>query len=276
MAASHAPGLEGGCVTSEPAEAPNPASDPEWEAILTTGHGWPRLVRAFLERLPSAPRCKVCSAPFAGVGGRVTGWAGFAPSRKNPFICGRCIDRMPPGGATIDIAVLFADIRGSTTLAETTAAGSYAALMNRFYALATDVLLEHDAIIDKLIGDEVMALFIPGISGPSYHRKAIDAALALRDRTTGDATVEALALGIAVHSGSAYVGNVGSGGVTDFTALGDTVNTAARLQAIAIPGQVVLSADVLRAAGGPPIAGEARTVTVRGRSEPVDVTVVGV
>jgi adenylate cyclase len=262
-------------VPSELDEALSPVSDPEWEAILTTGHGWPRIIRAFLERVPSAPRCKICSAPFRGVGGRLTGWAGFKPSRKNPFICGRCIDQMPPGGATIDIAVLFADVRGSTTLAESTAAGSYAALMNRFYVVATGVLLEHDAIIDKLIGDEVMALFIPGISGPAYHRKAIDAALALRERTTGQFTVEGLALGIAVHSGSAFVGNVGSSGITDFTALGDTVNTAARLQSVAVPGEVVLSADVLHAAGDPPIGGEARTVSVRGRSEPVAVTVVG-
>lgn len=78
-----------------------------------------------------------------------------------------CCDRLPLGGAELDIAVLFADLRGSTAMGEHLAPSAYAALLNQFYNSATEVLVSHDAIIDKLIGDEVMALFIPGICGPN-------------------------------------------------------------------------------------------------------------
>jgi adenylate cyclase len=73
---------------------------------------------------------------------------------------------LPPGGAELDSAVLFADVRGSTTLGERLEPAEYASLLNRFYA-ATESLIRYDTIIDKLIGDEVMALFIPRFCGPN-------------------------------------------------------------------------------------------------------------
>lgn len=86
---------------------------------------------------------------------------------------------LPPGGAELDIAVLFADVRGSTMLGERLEPAEYASLLNRFYAAATESLIRYNAIIDKLIGDKVMALFIPEFFGPNYVRRAADAALAL-------------------------------------------------------------------------------------------------
>ena len=83
------------------------------------------------------------------------------------------------GGAEVDIAVLFADVRGSTALGEQLGPQAFAATLNRFYHAATEALTQHDAIVDKLIGDEVMALFIPGVCGPEYRRHAAEAALAL-------------------------------------------------------------------------------------------------
>ena len=77
--------------------------------------------------------------------------------------------------------MLFADIRGSTAIAEHMEPSAYAALLNSFYRVATEVLVRHDAIVDKLIGDEVMALFIPGICGADYKRLAAEAAVALLD-----------------------------------------------------------------------------------------------
>lgn len=182
---------------------------------------------------------------------------------------------MPPGGALIDIAVLFADIRGSTSLGAKMHPAEYAALMNRFYKAATNVLASHDAIIDKLIGDEVMALFIPGLAGPDYRRKACEAGLELIRAVNRDsATREGLAFGVGVHSGPAFVGNVGGGGVVDFTALGDTVNTAARLQAVARPGELVISEALCRLASAPDLDGERRTVELKGKSEPFAVRIV--
>ena len=82
---------------------------------------------------------------------------------------------LPPGGAELDIAILFADVRGSTQLGERLGPAEYASLLNRFYKAATETLIRHDAIIDKLIGDAVMALFIPGFCGPNYTRRAAEA-----------------------------------------------------------------------------------------------------
>jgi adenylate cyclase len=83
-------------------------------------------------------------------------------------------------------------------------------LVNRFYGAATEALIRCDAIIDKLIGDEVMAVFIPGICGPEYHRRAIEAALALlRAVGYGPSGPPWLEIGGAVHSGITYVGKRG-------------------------------------------------------------------
>ena len=155
---------------------------------------------------------------------------GFGPSRKNPVFCNFCFERLPLGGAHVDIAVLFADVRGSTALGERLAPAAFIALMNRFYRAATDVLLAHGAIVDKFVGDEVVALFIPGLSGPAYRSLAARAGRALvRAMGHGSGAGPWLALGVGVHAGAAFVGNVGTEGVADFTALGDTVNIAAQI-----------------------------------------------
>jgi adenylate cyclase len=141
--------------------------------------------------------------------------------------------------------VLFADVRGSTALGEKLQPSAYAALLNRFYRTATEVLIRHDAIIDKLIGDEVMALFIRGICGHEDHLRAVEAASALlRSVGYGRSGEPWLALGGAVHWGITYAGNVGSE-VVDFTALGDTVNTASRMASSASAGEVLLSENGL-------------------------------
>jgi adenylate cyclase len=135
------------------------------------------------------------------------------------------------------------------------------------------VLIGHDAIIDKLIGDEVMALFIPGVAGATYRGRAAAAAIDLIENVTKDIQ---LPVGAAVDAGPAYMGNVGGEGVTDFTALGDPVNTAARLQATAAPGQVVLTADIYASLSEGYPGAEARTVNVRGREAPIPIQVLSV
>jgi adenylate cyclase len=263
-------------MTEHDVSAAPPGQNPEWHEMLTHGHRSTRVVRTLFKALPKEPRCKLCVSPFSGVGGVVARTLGFRPSRMNPNFCGRCLERLPAGGAEVDIAVLFADVRGSTALGESLGATAYAGLMNRFYHVATDVLLAHDGLIDKLIGDEVMALFIPGIAGPEYRRRACDAALALL-RAVGDGPGGEpwLPVGAGVHAGVAFVGNVGREGLLDFTALGDTVNTAARLQSFASPGQAVFSAEVCNSAPGLPAPLERKSVDVRGKAEPLDVCIFG-
>jgi adenylate cyclase len=245
----------------------------EWQRILTEGHRGLVFSRRVWRHIPSAPRCKVCANPFGGVGGRIARLAGWSPSRKNPNICSRCCDQLPAGGAEVDVAVLFADVRGSTGLGERKRASEYAELLNRFYATATEVLLRHDAVIDKLIGDEAMALFIAGVAGPDYRRKALAAAAELFGAVGyGSASGAWLPVGVGLNAGTAYVGNVGSA-VLDFTALGDAVNVAARLQAQAGAGQLVVAADLLEDLDELLPGAEQRSLEAAGRDAPVEVLV---
>ena len=252
------------------------SADDQWRKILVTGHRPLVVSRHLWRHVPSAPRCKVCGNPFGGVGGRIGRLAGYSPSRKNPNLCTRCCDALPLGGAEVDIGVLFADVRGSTALGERTSASDYAGLLNRFYAVVTDVLLRHDALIDKLIGDEAMALFIPGVAGPDYRRKAVTAAIGvLQGVGYGTAAGPWLTVGVGVNAGQAYVGNVGAA-VVDFTALGDTVNVAALLQEQAQSGEVVVAADVHQDIDVLLPRASRRTLQVRGHETPVPVLVAGV
>jgi adenylate cyclase len=245
------------------------SDESEWKTILEEGHRGMVVARHVWRHVPSAPRCKVCASPFGGIGGRIVRHVGWAPSRKNPNVCARCCDQMPVGGAEVDVAVLFADVRGSTGLGERTGASEYAELLNRFYAVATEVILRHDGLIDKLIGDEAMALFIPGVAGPDYRRKALAAAEELL-RAVGYGTPAGswLPLGVGLNAGSAYVGNVGSA-VVDFTALGDAVNVASRLQGSAKAGQLFVAADLLDDLAEQLPGARQLTLDARGRGEPV-------
>lgn len=247
-------------MTAEP-DAPSQAEQ-MWRMVLTEGH------RSRWAFLPSSPRCVACMEPFGGVGGRLMALIGHRPSRKNPNLCNLCDDLLPAGGAEVDIAVLFADVRGSTALAEKLGAKAFAETLNRFYHVASDVLIAHQAMIDKMVGDEVMALFVPAVCGLQHRRRAAEAAVGLlqgmQEVRLGD---ETLPVGIGVHAGTAFVGKVGDPGVHDFTALGDTVNTAARLQAEAGAGQVVVSEAVYEAGRDLFGGSEVRNVSLKGKAD---------
>jgi adenylate cyclase len=241
-----------------------------WDKVLTEGHAPLVRARRVFRYLPSAPRCKVCNNPFGGPAGRVLAAAGFSPSRKNPNLCSRCCDVLPPGGAEVDIAVLFADIRGSTALGQRGAAADFAGLLNQFYTAATRTLLRHDAVIDKLIGDEVMAFFVRGISGPQYRRRAVLAGRELLEAVGyGSDKKPWLQLGVAVNAGVAYVGNVG-GAVVDFTALGDPVNVSARMQQHAAGGELLVASGVADELTG---MSPRRRLNLRGYDRPTEVFV---
>jgi len=215
--------------------------------------------------LPADPRCAICRAPYGGFGGRLMGRVGFAPSRKNPRLCSSCFERAPMGGVEMEAGILFADVRGFTSLAEHQAPDAVARLLNRFYATAVEVLCEH-AIIDKLVGDQVMALYLPRVfpGEPAAHMLA-DAEMLLRSAGYGTDQPPWVKLGIGLDFGTAYVGNVGAGDVKDFTAIGDVVNTAARLQAAAAGGEIVSSRRVEDLAGAE--GGEPRELSLKGKSE---------
>jgi len=263
-----------------PSEPPHPdteppASDPTWQRILEgTEPGFAR-GRGILRLLPSAPRCRLCAAPFAGPAAPLMRFIDRAPWDKNPSICGICFKQLEAGrgGAEIDLSFLFADVRGSTALAERLGDAAFQQLLNRFYAVATEALIGHNAVLDKFVGDEVVGLFIPALSRDHHAQDAVAAARELL-RVTGheDPAGPWAPLGVGVHSGRAFVGTVGTT-VTDFTALGDSVNTTARLAAAAGAGEILVTTVAAERAGLPEDSGEHRRLELRGRSEPVDVIV---
>ena len=226
--------------------------DDKWYRMLTEGESGIRRFRHVLGLLPSSPRCKICNSPFKGVGGTLMHMLGRDQSRYNPRYSEPCGQFENPGGAEVILTMLFADVRGSTALAEQMTPLEFSGLMNRFYAVATDVLVRTDAMVDRLVGDEVIGLYLPGMAGQEHSRKAIKAAQNLL-RLTGhrDRKGPWIPVGVGVHTGIAYVGVVGGGqdNPTDFTALGDNVNITARLASQARPGEILIS-DAANAAAG--------------------------
>ena len=240
--------------------------DAFWDAIQS--HRGRLFIRA-MRRMPRGPRCAVCGAPYHGIGGRLVKPFGLAPSRKNPRLCVSCFEKGPVDGREMNVGVLFADVRGFTAMSEQRAPGEVAALLNRFYEAAIEVLCRH-AIVDKLVGDEVMGLYIPGLFDDEVGAQMLDDARDLL-ATAGPW----LEIGVGLDYGRAFVGNVGAGEVKDFTAIGDVVNTAARLQGVAAAGQAVVSQRVCAVAGGRPAGAVEQTFELKGKGEPERAYVLG-
>ena len=180
-----------------------------------------------------------------------------------------------PGGALIDLSFLFIDIRGSTPLAEGMRAGEYARLINRFYEEVTRVLVRTEAFIDKFVGDEVMAVFLPVFCGPNHAGAAVESALELLRATARSGSQDALPVGVGVNTGNCYFGTVKGvdGTFTDWTALGDAVNVAARLGAAASAGEALISEATCRFAVLQLEDCESRDLVLKGKSDPVGVRV---
>ena len=250
-----------------------------WHSILTGNDpALPlREMRSVLGLIPANPRCTFCNAPFSGPGAPIMRLLGKAPSSLTPHLCRMCHDasRKQIGGAEVEMTLLFADVRGSTALAEKMSASDFGRLINRFFSTATDVLVNSRAWSDRLVGDEVFGIYVPGFAGPRHAAKAVEAAQALLKAvdhgTDGGAW---LPVGVGVHTGVAFAGAVGrSGGAIDITALGDNVNVAARLASKAGAGEVLISEAAYQAAGLDLGFMETRALELKGKSEPVSVHV---
>jgi len=246
-----------------------------WRTYLVTGEiEAERRKRQLFKVLPGSPRCKNCYAPFQGAGGRVVRLVyGKRPSNLNPQLCNVCEDfsRRYQGGAEIELSLLFADVRGSTTIAEGMSPTDYGRLVNRFYKVTTEVMVKSDALIDKIIGDQAAGMYVPGIAGPDHARRAIEAAQEML-RITGHGSSDGpwVPLGVGVHTGIAYVGAVGSEeGSVDITVLGDAANSAARLSTNAGIGEILISDSAYSAAGIGADDLEQRSLELKGKSAPM-------
>ncbi|HYK98449.1 MAG TPA: cyclic nucleotide-binding domain-containing protein [Candidatus Acidoferrales bacterium] len=249
-----------------------PELDQHWTAILR-GDGFAalkqRLGRRAFGLFPGRPRCKICNAPYGGPVALPFRLLGYRPSQKTPHVCARCLEWAPEGGAIVPLSVLYAHVRGYASLTESAHGGAVPPLLSRFYDAASRVLLRHEAVLGQIAGDQVMGLFVPGLCGRDYPRKAVAAAVALLEavgyRAPGGAWIE---IGIGIATGEEFCGNVGGGGFKDFTAVGEVTNTAARLTSRATPGEVIVD-SATRAAAAEFAFNNGDVVTLEARSAPI-------
>lgn len=186
------------------------------------------------------------------------------------------------GGEACRVTVLFSDIRNFTTMAESLAPGQVVEILNTYFSRAIEPILTAGGMVDKFVGDAVMAVFGAPVPHADHARRALEAALGLtqeirefqnwlRDRFPDH--IPSFRIGVGLHTGEAVVGNIGSPKRLEYTAIGDTVNTAARLEGLSkkLGWTIVASQATLEAAGPGVLVGQRQTVTIKGRQEPVEV-----
>ncbi|GFK93724.1 Adenylate cyclase 1 [Fundidesulfovibrio magnetotacticus] len=187
------------------------------------------------------------------------------------------------GGDPVEITVLFSDIRDFTTLSERLDAPELVELLNAWFELACEAVQRHGGMIDKFIGDAVMGVFGTPVPAEDHARRAVAAALALEEaaremdawvaRRFPDLGPGAFRVGVGLHAGEAVAGNIGSSTRMEFTVIGDTVNTASRIEGLCkTMGATVLASEaVTRAAGPGLVTGRSETLPVKGKVRPVRV-----
>jgi adenylate cyclase len=248
------------------------------KALASPDVTWVGRGRQLFGLLPSDPRCASCLSPFEGWGGSfVRTVFNRKRSQINPLFCTICEDsaRRTRAGVEVEMSMLFADIRGSTALAESMSASEFKGLIDRFYSKTTHVLTHSYAMIDKLAGDEVSGFYLPGYLGRDYAKRSVEAAREIL-RVTGHDVQEGpwAPVGVGINTGEAYFGVVGEDDeMVEITALGDEVNVAARLASQAAVGEILLSESTVRKAGLDVADLEKRNLALKGKSKPIDVWV---
>lgn len=248
--------------------------NPFWHAMLSGEHPMLRRGRRMFRLLSPAARdrCRLCFAAFDGVTAPVMRLVGRAPWRRNPHFCEKCesVFAEHRGGTELEIGLLYADVRGSTQMAAQMSPAEFGALMQRFFQIAMTVFTRSDAIADKMVGDEVIGLYFPGLTGADYRQRAVKAGLELL-RATGHADPKGpwLSIGIGVHAGKTFVGSIGvEGGNYQFAALGDSMNFGARLVGAAKGGEMIMSETIWNDVSDG-ITAEPRSLDLKGYADPV-------
>ncbi len=192
-------------------------------------------------------------------------------------------ERPDLSGESVQVTVLFSDIRNFTTISEKLNAHEVVEMLNAYFSRVTEPILAEEGMVNKFIGDAVMAIFGSPVRHADHARRAIRAALNMareaddfkrwmRERFP-DRGLPEFAIGIGVHSGEAVIGDIGSVKRTEFTAIGDTVNAASRLEGVTKEMQCVLVASraCVDAAGADVVTGRKETIKVKGKDELIEV-----
>jgi adenylate cyclase len=181
------------------------------------------------------------------------------------------------------VTVLFSDIRGFTTISEKLSAHEVVEMLNAYFTRVCEPILTHGGLVDKYIGDAVMAVFGSPVAYPDHARRAVHAALGMAKAAAGfkdwmlqrfpDRGLADFAIGVGLFTGEAVIGDIGTPKRKEFTAIGDSVNAASRLESATKELKVVIAASesTVKAAGEGVRTGKAQTVTVKGRSEAIQV-----
>jgi adenylate cyclase len=167
------------------------------------------------------------------------------------------------------VSLLFTDVRGSTMLAEQMSPSAFTASLEHFFATVFRAVDSEFGVIDHIVGDGVMAMWIPGFVGDSHPERAVAAGRKLaHDLAVAPDLGASFPAGVGVHTGTAYVGVVGEAGSHDFTVLGDTPNTTARLGSAASGGELAMSDAIVEAARLDTRSMERRELDLKGKAEP--------
>lgn len=217
-----------------------------------------------------SPGCVICGTALAGPLGALFRLAGIKRSSRNPNLCNRCNTHVEEG-RVVELTVLFADLSGFTELTHRLGPERTHAVVDAFLKTATYVLVRHGAFIDKYVGDAVMAFFNAPIRSEDHAARAVAAALEIQAElpALGERFGIELRAAIGIASGWAHVGRLGSSDGKDFTAIGDVVNLAARLEGEAWAGQVVVDGPVYRQVADQVPAATAECLALKGFPAPV-------
>jgi adenylate cyclase len=181
------------------------------------------------------------------------------------------------GGVNQTITVLFADIRGFTALSEREKPEKVVSLLNRFFSAMTEIIFDHGGTLDKYIGDGLMALFGAPSTSPADAMNAVKAAVTMQKRLiilNEELTTDGfgqVSMGIGLHTGEATIGYIGSDRRSEYTAIGDTVNLASRLESNAKGGEILMSEATATASGNLIPVNPREPLTVKNRVQPVNV-----
>ncbi len=232
-----------------------------------------KMIKSTFRILPHDPRCQLCNSPFEGMGGMLMRSV-FRRTRSqlNPKFCNICehYAQTHQGGAEVEMSMLFVDVRGSTALSESMSAMEFQKLINRFFVDTSRIITNEYGLVEKLAGDAVAAFWGAGFAGKNYAGRTIRAA----QNIIQEMKKENIPVGAGVHTGVAYFGAMGSeDGLVNISAIGEEVNTAARLASKAAEGEILLSERALEWAhmDGTPL--ESRSLELKGISEPMKVRV---
>jgi len=179
------------------------------------------------------------------------------------------------GGVTQTITILFADIRGFTRISEHAAPEKIVDLLNRYFSAMTDIIFAHGGTLDKYLGDGLMALFGAPATTPKDASNALSAAVAMQRRMISinaelhEEGFPEIGVGIGLHTGVVTVGYIGSERRSEYTAIGDTVNTSSRLESNAKGGQILVSEATAKAAQSRYELTPRDPITVKNREQPV-------